>query len=100
MRCFTWENFMEYYYERNIDIFDQVISEIFIAVKKHKMSLYSQLFPVRPGGGTEVWGGEGRPVGVVENYQMQSFFQRRIRSGSMKVSLQEIEGGLFWQAFY
>ena len=66
---------MGYKYEKYFDLFDQSLSEVFITVKEHEMSVYSKLFSVWSGGDPEIRSNKRQPVGAVENNKMQSFFK-------------------------
>ena len=57
---------------------DQVVSEVSVTVKKHKMPLLSKLFPVWFRGHRAIWSSQRGTFGFVENYKVQSLFQRRV----------------------
>ena len=75
---FILEDFTEYYYEKNLDQFDKILSKISITVKKHKMPLLSILFQVWSRSSRKIRSTKRRSVGPVENFKVQSFFQRRL----------------------
>ena len=78
MHYFILEDFTEYYYEKNLDQFDKILSKISITVKKHKMPLLSILFQVWSRSSRKIRSTKRRSVGPVENFKVQSFFQRRV----------------------
>ena len=64
--------------KKNFDCRYQILSESSVSHEEDKMSLYPQLFPVRPGGDREVRRPEGQSSGCVEDIALQSFFKGRI----------------------
>jgi hypothetical protein len=70
------ESFREFSKNENcIDQTDSILSEISIADETYEMSLFSQLFSVWSGGHPEIRGFEGRRLGCLEDFKMQSVFQ-------------------------
>lgn len=51
-----------------------MVSEISVALKIHKMSVFSVVLPVWTGGSFALWRSEGWIALYLENIEMQSFF--------------------------
>lgn len=69
--------------EKNIDLYDSILSKICIPFEASEMSIHTVLLPVWAGGNSEIWRYKGEYFSMLENSAMQSIFKRWIRSGSL-----------------